>query len=91
MLKYKKGNKMFWTNLSDKFFIGKQKCCQTKPFSAEFMSNKFCCYLKTKTVDSKLKFIEEAIELQKNQNWIKANKLILNSSPAFNAQIAGKS
>ena len=46
MLKYKKGNRMFWTNLSDKFFIGKQKCCQTKPFSVEFMSNKFCCYLK---------------------------------------------
>ena len=46
MLKYKKGNRMFWTNLSDKFFIGKQKCCQRKPFSVEFMSNKFFCYLK---------------------------------------------
>ena len=46
MLKYKKGNRMFWTNLSDKFFIGKQKCCQMKPFSIEFMFNKFCCYLK---------------------------------------------
>ena len=32
---------MFWTNLSDKFFIGKQKDCQTKPFSVEFMSKSF--------------------------------------------------
>ena len=41
-----------------------------------------------------LKFIEETIELQKNQNWIKANKLILNSCLAFNPkmqEIAGKS
>ena len=34
-----------------------------------------------------LKFIEETIELQKKQNWIKANKLILNSSLAFNPQM----
>ena len=46
MLKYEIGNRMFWTNLSDIFFIGKQKCCRTKPFSVEFMSNKFCYYLK---------------------------------------------
>ena len=37
---------MFWTNVSDKFFIGKQKRCQTEPFSLEFMLNKFRCYLK---------------------------------------------
>ena len=39
----------------------------------------------------KLKFIEETIELQ---NWIKADKLILNSSLAFNPlmwKIAGNS
>ena len=34
-----------------------------------------------------LKFIEETIELQKKQNWIKANKLILNSSLVFNPQM----
>ena len=34
-----------------------------------------------------LKFIEETTELQKKQNWIKANKLILNSSLAFNPQM----
>ena len=34
-----------------------------------------------------LKFIEETIELQKKQNWITANKLILNSSLAFNPQM----
>ena len=34
-----------------------------------------------------LKFIEKTIELQKKQNWIKANKLILNSSLAFNPQM----
>ena len=42
----------------------------------------------------KLKFIEETIELQKRQNWIKADKLILNSSLAFNPlmwKIAGNS
>ena len=37
---------MFWVNVSDKFFIGKQKRCQTKHFSLEFMFNKFRCYLK---------------------------------------------
>ena len=37
---------MFWPNVSHKFFIGKQKRCQTKPFSVELMSNKFRCYLK---------------------------------------------
>ena len=43
---------------------------------------------------SKLKFIEEAVKLQKKQDWTKVNKLILNSSLAFNPQmqeIAGKS
>ena len=38
--------------------------------------------------------MEETIELQKKQNWIKANKLILNSSLTFNPkmwEIAGKS
>ena len=42
----------------------------------------------------KLKFIEKTIELWKNQNCIKANKLILDSSLAFNQQmkeIAGNS
>ena len=34
-----------------------------------------------------LKFIEETIELQKKQNWIKANKLILNSSFVFNLEM----
>ena len=34
-----------------------------------------------------LKFIEETIELQKKQNWIKANKLILNSSLVFDPQM----
>ena len=34
-----------------------------------------------------LKFIEETIEPQKKQNLIKDNKLILNSSLAFNTQI----
>ena len=34
-----------------------------------------------------LKFIEETIELQKKQNWIKANNLILNSSLTFNPQM----
>ena len=41
----------------------------------------------------KLKFTGETIELQKKLNWIKANKLILNSSLVFNSQrkgIAGK-
>ena len=42
----------------------------------------------------KLKFIEKTTELRKKQNWIKSNKLLLNSSLAFNPQmreIAGKS
>ena len=34
-----------------------------------------------------LEFTEETIELQKKQNWIKANKLILISSLAFNPQM----
>ena len=34
----------------------------------------------------KLKFTREAIELQKKLNWIKADKLILNSSLVFNPQ-----
>ena len=34
-----------------------------------------------------MKFIEETIEMQKKQNWIKAKKLILNSSLGFNPQI----
>ena len=34
-----------------------------------------------------LKFIKETIELQKNQNWIKAKNLILNSSLTFNPQM----
>ena len=41
----------------------------------------------------KLKFNGEIIELQKKLNWIKANKLMLNSSLVFNPQrkeIAGK-
>ena len=40
-----------------------------------------------------MKFIEKTIELKKKQNWIKANKLILNSSLAFDPQMretAGK-
>ena len=31
--------------------------------------------------------MEEIIELQKNENWIEANKLILNSSLVFNPQM----
>ena len=41
----------------------------------------------------KLKFTGETIEVQKKPNWIKNNKLILNSSVVFNPQrkeIAGK-
>ena len=41
----------------------------------------------------KLKFTGETIELQKKLDWIKANKLILNSSLVFKPQrkeIAGK-
>ena len=34
-----------------------------------------------------LEFVEQTIELQKKQNWIKANKLILNSSLASNPQM----
>ena len=34
-----------------------------------------------------MKFIEETIELQKKQHWIKANKLILNSNLTFNSQM----
>ena len=34
-----------------------------------------------------LKFVQETTELQKKQNWIKANKLILNPSLAFNPQM----
>ena len=34
-----------------------------------------------------IEFIEETSELQNKQNWIKANKLILNSSLAFNPQM----
>ena len=34
-----------------------------------------------------LKFIEETTELENKQNWIKANKLILNLSLAFNPQM----
>ena len=34
-----------------------------------------------------MKFIEETIELQKKQNCIKANKLILKSSLAFNPYV----
>ena len=37
----------------------------------------------------KLKFTGETIELRKKQNWIKANKLILNSSLVFNPQMKG--
>ena len=36
---------MFGANVSDNCFIGKQKHCQTKPISVEFMSSKFRCYL----------------------------------------------
>ena len=34
-----------------------------------------------------MKFIEETIELQNKQNWSNANKLIWNSSLAFNSQM----
>ena len=36
---------------------------------------------------SRLTFIEETIELQKKQSCIKANKLILKSSLAFNSKV----
>ena len=36
---------------------------------------------------STLTFIEETIELQKKQSCIRANKLILNSSLAFNSKV----
>ena len=34
-----------------------------------------------------MKFLEETIELQKKQNYIKANKFILKSSLAFNPYV----
>ena len=49
--------------------------------------------IKQRFQNGKLKFTGETIELQKKLNWIKANKLILNSSLVFNPQrkqIAGK-
>ena len=48
---------------------------------------------KTTFSKEKLKFTGETIELKKKQKWIKANKLIMNSSIVFNPQrneIAGK-
>ena len=48
---------------------------------------------KTTFSKEKLKFTGETIELKKKQKWIKANKLIMNSSTVFNPQrneIAGK-
>ena len=51
-------------------------------------------FKKKKEKEGELKFIVETIELQKKQNWFTVNKLILNSSLAFNPQmrgIAGKS
>ena len=49
--------------------------------------------IKQRFQKGKLKFTGETIELQKKLNWIKANKLILNSSLVFNLQrkkITGK-
>ena len=48
---------------------------------------------KTTFSKEKFKFTGETIELKKKQKWIKANKLIMNSSIVFNPQrneIAGK-
>ena len=43
--------------------------------------------IKQRFQKGKLKFTGETLELQKKQNWIKANKLVLNSSLVFNPQI----
>ena len=42
--------------------------------------------IKQRFQKDKLEFAGETIGLQKKLNWIKANKLILNSSLAFNPQ-----
>ena len=36
-----------------------------------------------------LRFMKETIKLQKKQNWLMANKLLLNASLAFNLQMCG--